>query len=122
MIIVAVDDLLFSSKIRETARHAGAELMFARTPDAVLREARERRPPLVIFDLNADRIQPIPTIQALRQDPDLAGIRLVGFVSHVRTDIIEAARAAGAEVMPRSRFVAELEQLLTGARGLGQEA
>ena len=69
MILVAVEDLLFSSKIRETARHTGAELVFARTPEAVLRQARERRPPLVIFDLDADRIQPIPTIQTNETRP-----------------------------------------------------
>ena len=114
MILVAVEDLLFSSKIRETARHTGAELVFARTPEAVLREARERRPPLVIFDLDADRIQPIPTIQALRQDPALAATRLVGFVSHVRADVTEAAETAGAEVMARSAFVRELARILTG--------
>jgi len=113
MIVVAVDDLLFSSKIRETARHTGAELVFARTPEAVLREARERRPTLVIFDLDAERIQPISAIQAIRRDPDLSGLRLVGFVSHVRADIIEAAEAAGAEAMPRSAFVRELERLLS---------
>jgi len=115
MIVVAVDDLLFSSKIRETARHTGAELVFARTPDAVLRETRERRPTLVIFDLNAERIQPIAAIENIRKDPDLAGVRLVGFVSHVRADIIEAAEAAGAEVMARSSFVRELTEILTGA-------
>ncbi len=112
MIVVAVDDLLFSSKIRETARHTSVDLVFARTPDSVLRETRERRPTLVIFDLNAERIRPIPAIQAIRRDPDLAGIRLVGFVSHVRADIIEAAEAAGAEVMPRSAFARELADLL----------
>jgi len=115
MIVVAVDDLLFSSKIREAARHTGAELVFARTPDAVVRETRERRPALVIFDLDAERIQAIPAIQAIRRDPDLAGTRLVGFVSHVRADIIEAAEAAGAEVMARSAFVRELAQVLTQA-------
>jgi len=112
MILVAVEDLLFSSKIRETARHTGTELVFARTRDAVVRETRERRPALVILDLNAERIQPIAAIEALRQDPDLAGVRLVGFVSHVRADIIEAAEAAGAEVMARSTFVRELAELL----------
>ena len=112
MILVAVDDLLFSSKIRETARHTGAELVFARTPDAILRETRDRRPALVIFDLNAERIQPIPAIQAIRRDPDLAEVRLVGFVSHVRADIIAAAEAAGAEVMARSAFVNRLAEIL----------
>lgn len=114
MIIVAVDDLLFSSKIRESARHAGTELVLVRAPDAVLREARERRPSLVVFDLDAERLQPIPTIRAMKEDPTLAGIRVVGFVSHVRHDVIDTARAAGAEVLPRSQFVQRLGAILRG--------
>jgi PleD family two-component response regulator len=113
MILAAVDDLLFSSKIRATARLVGAEVVFARTPDDILREVRARKPSLVVFDLNADKIQPLAAIGAMKADADLRSIRVLGFVSHVRTDIIEAAQAAGAEVLPRSLFVAKLTELLT---------
>jgi DNA-binding NarL/FixJ family response regulator len=35
------------------------------------------------------------------------GVRVVAFASHVDTATIDAARAAGAEVLPRSRFFAD---------------
>lgn len=113
MVLVAVDDLLFSSKIRATARQIGAEITFARSPAEILRIAREAQPPLALFDLNSAVSDPVATIGALKADPSTAGVRVVAFVSHVQTSLIDAARAAGAdEVLARSAFAANLPQIL----------
>ena len=113
MIIAAVDDLLFSSKIRTVAKQLGVEVVFARTPDAILAETRARRPSLVIFDLNGDRMAPLDTLRSLATDPELRGTRTIGFVSHVQTALIDAAKEAGAsQVMPRSAFAASLADIL----------
>jgi DNA-binding NarL/FixJ family response regulator len=114
MILAAVDDLLFSSKIRTTAKQAGVNLVFARTPAEILEQSRTQKPNLVIFDLNSAKAEPIETIAAMKHDPELATVRTLGFVSHVHTGLIEAARAAGIdEVMARSAFAGNLEQILT---------
>ena len=116
MILVAVDDLLFSSKIRATAKQAGVDLTFARTPDEILQQARSAGPTLVIFDLNSGKTDPIATISALKSDPSLSSIRTIGFASHVHTDLIANARRAGAdEVLPRSAFAAHLGDILLSA-------
>ncbi len=113
MILCAVDDLMFTSKLRAAATHAGASLKFVRSPEALLSEARETRPALIILDLNADRLHPLDMLTSLRADPDLAAIRTVAFVAHTHVDRISAARDAGAdEVMPRSAFVTRLPELL----------
>jgi DNA-binding NarL/FixJ family response regulator len=115
MILVAVDDLLFSSKIRATAKQAGVELAFARSPQEILDQARALMPPLVIFDLNSGKTDPIATIGAMKSDPALAAIRTLGFVSHVDADTIQAARDAGTDqVMARSAFAAQLAEILLG--------
>jgi CheY-like chemotaxis protein len=114
MILVAVDDLLFSSKIRATARQVGVELTFARTPPDILSQARALRPSLVIFDINSQKADPLGTVAALKADPELKAIPTTGFVSHVNTSLILAARDAGMdEVMARSAFVANLPRILT---------
>ena len=114
MVLVAVDDLLFSSKIRSTAKQVGVDLVFARTPDDILSQARALKPSLVIFDINCDKADPIKTVAALKGDPDLHAIPTTGFVSHVDTRLIMAARGAGMdEVMARSAFAANLPQILT---------
>ena len=113
MILVAVDDLLFSSKIRATAKQLGVQISFARTPDDILTQARTLKPTLVVFDINCHKADPINTVAALKADPDLKHIPTTGFVSHVNTSLILAAREAGMdEVMARSAFAANLPQIL----------
>jgi CheY-like chemotaxis protein len=120
MVIVAVDDLLFSSKIRAAAKQTGVELTFARTPAEVLDRARELKPRLVVFDLNSAKVDPIGTIAAMKKDPALAAIPTVGFVSHVDAATIAAARQAGADhVLARSAFASQLAEILV-AGGSGQ--
>ena len=116
MVLIAVDDLLFSSKIRATAKQAGVEIAFARTPSEILEQARTIKPALAIFDLNSAKTDPVATIAAIKQDPELSAIRTIGFASHVHTELIRAARAAGADdVLPRSAFASQLAGILLGA-------
>lgn len=116
MILAAVDDLLFSSKIRNVARRLACDVTFARSMEAILAQTRARRPALVIFDLNAGRMRPLECIAAIRADPGLSGTRIVGFVSHVQGELVEAARQAGADqVMARSAFTTSLPDILSGS-------
>ncbi|MGH2436233.1 MAG: response regulator [bacterium] len=113
MILAAVDDLLFTSKIRAAAKQLGVHVVFARSPEDVLEQARAFRPALAIFDLNSQRLQPLSTLSELKADESLAGIRTIGFISHVQIALIAAARSAGMdEVMPRSAFVAKLGDIV----------
>jgi PleD family two-component response regulator len=113
MVLCAVDDLMFTSKLRAAARGAAVELKFVRSPDALLSEGRTTPPALVIIDLNADRLRPLEMIAAIRADATLAGTRVVGFVSHVDAERVAGARAAGADdVLARSAFVTLLPALL----------
>jgi CheY-like chemotaxis protein len=113
MIICAVDDLLFSVKISTAAKSLNADVYFERSADKVVATVRDKQPSLVIFDLNSVRMKPLEAIAALKSDPQLAGIRTLGYVSHVDAGTIEAARAAGVdEVMARSGFAAQLADIL----------
>jgi PleD family two-component response regulator len=113
MILAALDDLMFTSRIRAAASGIGADVRFARNADEVMTAAREQAPRLIVLDLNARRADPIAVIAALKADPDLSRIRIVGFVSHVQADVIAAARSAGIdEVLARSAFVTRLPDLL----------
>jgi len=116
MILALVDDLMFTSKIRATAKPLGVDLVFARSKETALAEMAKARPAMVILDLNATRIDPLAIVGAMKADASLADIPTVGFVSHVQTDLIDAARRAGVtEVLPRSAFAMNLAEIL--ARG-----
>jgi CheY-like chemotaxis protein len=117
MILCAVDDLMFSIKISTAAKSLGVEIYFERSADGVLPRIREKRPALIIFDLNSAKLRPMDAIRALKADPELKGIRTLGYVSHVQTETIDAARVAGVdEVLARSAFSERLGEILTSGR------
>ena len=116
MIVCAIDDLLFSVKVSTASKALGVELYFERSADKVVSTVREKRPSLVIFDLNSKKLQPLDAIAALKADPELKAIRTLGYVSHVDTATIDAARQAGIDqVQARSAFVERLGEILTSA-------
>jgi hypothetical protein len=88
-LIYLVNDLLFVSKIRETARQLGFDVERAATPEALQSSAAASA--VVILDLR--RPDAIATLDALRADAATEKIPAVGFVDHEREDILEAARA-----------------------------
>jgi len=113
MILAVLDDLMFTSKIKTTASQLGAAVTFARSADAALGEMRKAAPSLVILDLNNARMNPLAIVASMKQDPALASIPTVGFVSHVDTATINAARDAGVgEILARSAFTSQLAEIL----------
>jgi CheY-like chemotaxis protein len=113
MVLCVVDDLMFSIKISTTAKAIGAAIYFERNPDMVVPRIREKQPSLVIFDLNSARLRPLEAIAALKADPALRQVPTLGYVSHVATDVIQAARAAGVDqVLARSAFTERLAEIL----------
>jgi PleD family two-component response regulator len=114
VILAVLDDLMFSSKIKTTATQLGIPVAFARSGQSALEHMRKEAPTLVIFDLNSARADPLTTVTTMRADGALAAIPTVGFVSHVQTELIDAARRAGVgEVLARSAFAARLPEILT---------
>jgi DNA-binding NarL/FixJ family response regulator len=116
MVLCAVDDLLFSIKISTAAKALGVDIYFERSAEQVVPRIREKRPGLVIFDLNSRKLRPIETIAELKGDAELRSIQTLGYVSHVDTATIESARAAGVDqVLARSAFADRLGEILTSA-------
>jgi DNA-binding NarL/FixJ family response regulator len=116
MIVCAIDDLIFSIRISTAAKSLNAEVYFERSGDRLMDTIREKRPSLVIFDLNSARLRPLEAIVSLKNDQELSATRTLGYVSHVDTTTIEAARAAGVDqVLARSAFVSQLGEILTSA-------
>lgn len=106
--------MFFASKIRAVAEAAGVEISFPRSVDAVVSKARETKPGLIVVDLHNQRIDPIALARELKSHEDLRGIRLLGFFSHVQTELQRNAIAAGFDqVIPRSVFARDLAGILT---------
>jgi len=112
-VLALVDDLLFLSRIREAARAAGIEVRAVRGASELLGAARQDGR-LVLVDADSERLP--WAVAALRAEPGTAALPVIAFVSHVRADRAEAARAAGASrVLARSAFVNQLPELVAQA-------
>ncbi len=109
--IAWVEDLMFLSRIRAAA--PGSKVAVVLEPAALLEACRRLRDPLVLVDLDCVGRDAVPAIRALRREPDLEGVSIVGFVSHVEVERAGAAREAGiSRILARSAFVRELPGML----------
>lgn len=98
-IVAYVPDIMDRSKVAAAAPGA----MFVRTPADLAGAAAGAD--LVVVDLSRPGV-----LEALA---GVAGVRTLGFGSHVDRDLLSAATAAGCDdVLPRSRFFADIQALL----------
>jgi len=111
VVIVVVDDMFFASKIRAVAEAVGVEISFPRTREALIEKAREAQ--LIVVDLHNQRFDPVEVATDLKADEELRAIPMIGFFSHVETELRENALAAGFDqVLPRSVFTRDLPKIL----------
>ncbi|MDQ3863569.1 MAG: response regulator [Actinomycetota bacterium] len=114
-VFAAVEDLLFKSKISETASSLGIEATFPRNPDRLLEAVRESPPDLLVLDLNSARFEPLTLLGSLKSDRAARDVFTVGFLSHLQRDLAVAAREAGCDrVLARSAFTKDLPRILAG--------
>ena len=114
-VLAAVEDLLFKSKISETASTLGIEASFPRNPKRLLEALHESPPDLLVLDLNSARFEPLSLLRSVRSEEATSDVPTVGFLSHVQKDLAVAAREAGCDrIVARSAFTRDLPQILAG--------
>lgn len=114
-ILAAVDDMFFASKIRATADQIGLEVRFAKSAEDALEKARRESPALIIADLHSTKCEPFELARGIKADESLQSIHLLGFFSHVQTELQGKAEQSGFDrVMPRSIFSKNLPEILAG--------
>jgi len=114
-VLAAVEDLLFKSKISETADQLGIEARFPRSQKRLLDALRESTPDLLVLDLNSSRFEPLELLQTVKSEAVTRQVSTLGFLSHVQKDLAVAAKEAGCDrVMARSAFTRDLPKILAG--------
>jgi DNA-binding NarL/FixJ family response regulator len=113
-VAVLVDDMFFAAKINNAA--SACERVVDRIKSREHLEGLVANPPsLIIVDLNSDRLDPLEAIGVLKGSSELSHIPIVGFVSHVQTELIRSAQRAGCDyVLPRSAFTQLLVEIVAG--------
>ena len=113
-IIAVVDDMFFAAKIRAVAEAVGVEISFPRSKEVLIQQARETKPRLIVVDLHNQKFDSNELAGELKSDEQLRDIRILGFFSHVQTELQKNALAAGFDqVVPRSVFARDLPKILS---------
>jgi CheY-like chemotaxis protein len=111
-VVAVVSDLMFTAKIQDAAKRAGVEAVFMKSKHQAI-EAAKRDPALIILDLNDRALDALDLIGALKADDETRAVHLLGYVSHVETDLRRAALEKGCdEVQPRSAFSKNVQVIL----------
>ena len=107
--LVISPDLFFTSKVTGTAHALG--LRVEAFDNVAMATARLSLGDVacVLFDLGAPRASITDLFAAMSSATQ---VPVIAFGSHVNVELLEAARAAGAEVMPRSQFASTLPDIL----------
>jgi DNA-binding NarL/FixJ family response regulator len=107
VLVIAVSDLMFQSRIRAAAAAVGADWQIADDAPAVM--AALEAADAVIIDLHDRAFEAMEALAAARA----AGARVLAFGRHTEPALLRSAREAGAEiVVPRSQLVQELPLLI----------
>ena len=107
-VVVILEDMMFTVRIADAGKRAGVQIDFAKKQDDLA--ARLPGAVAAILDLN---YVPPETIRALKSAPETREIPLVGYVSHVETEVIRQARESGCDtILARSAFVQKLSEMM----------
>jgi hypothetical protein len=117
-VLVAVRDLLLRSRISEVAGRIGVPVQLARRGVSLSQSAKELGGGTALVDLGEPGV-----LDELRLVKAAGGVRVIGFLGHLQTDLASAALAAGAdEVLSRGQLVQRLEDVLRAGAQAGAGA
>lgn len=112
-LLVAVRDLVFRSKIHAAAERLGVPLRIAPRGTPLSEAARDLGPGTVLVDLSEPGV-----VEEVRRVKRAGGVRVVGFLGHLETELARAARDAGAdEVLSRGQLAGRLDDVVRSATG-----
>lgn len=109
-IFLASGDLQARARVGAAAERIGAEVVEGA---AVGFGDRLEGVDVLVLDLDAGRDAALAELAPLAVDGRLPA-RVIGFFSHIDTDLEAAAGAAGVEPVRRGRFWGDLEEILRG--------
>lgn len=113
-VIIAVNNMIFTSKIMSVLDGLDAEGIKAIRSDDIFTKAQAVRPNLIIIDLNLNGIEAPQLINKLRSYEATKRIPIVCYSPHVMADSMKAAMAAGAtEVLTNNKMTASMNRIVT---------
>ena len=112
-VILAVNNMIFTSKIMSILDNLEAEGVKAIRSDEIFTKAQEMKPDLIIMDLNLNGIEAPSLINKLRSYKATCGIPILCYSPHIMVDQMRAAMKAGAtEVLTNTKMTMRMSRIL----------
>lgn len=112
-VIIAANNMIFTSKIMTILDGMEAEGIKAIRSDEIFTKAQEMQPDLIIIDLNLNGIEAPSLINKLRSYGATRSIPIVCYSPNTLKDQMKAAKTAGAtEVLPNSKMTSRMNTIL----------
>lgn len=112
-ILVAVNDIFFYTKVRDTLKAQGYALERARVQAEVREKTAALRPAAVVLNMNDPAVDGLRALESLRADSETKTVPVLAFANHEEVDTWNRARALGVtKIVSRNEFSARTKELV----------
>src|SRR5688500_2733721 len=107
------DNLLFSSQISAGLARLGLAVDTVGSPGGTVERLADAPPAVILVNLASDRLQPLGLVRAVKAEPRLAAVPVIGYTGHTEQARIQAGRDAGCDrVVANSAITGDLASVL----------
>ena len=104
VVLVADDDEDILLLVTARLRREGHEIVQARDGREALAAVRERRPDIAVLDVGMPGLDGLEVLAAIRDDPELANVRVLLLTAKAQEQDVRRGYAAGADAYMKKPF------------------
>jgi len=113
IVLAAITDVFFYTKLRDVARASGYTLERTRTLDDVLARAAALQPAGLVMNLNEEGFDAFQALSRLKADTTLKSIPILAFANHEEVETWRRAKELGVtKIVSRNEFSARTKDLV----------
>jgi len=113
IVLVAVSDVFFYTKIRDAFKPAGYTLNRLKSETDIEAKAKALQPVAIVLNMNDPALNGAQALQTLKQNDTLKHIPILAFANHEEVDTWRAAKEMGIDkIVSRNEFSARTLALL----------
>jgi len=120
IILIAVSDVFFYTKVRDALKPQGYTLEKARTEHEISEKAGALHPAAVILNINDEALDAFKALEALKGDERSKAIPVLAFANHEEVDNWKRAQQLGVtKIVSRNEFSSKTLALIQEVVGTG---
>ncbi|WP_447974119.1 response regulator [Nitrospira sp. Kam-Ns4a] len=113
VILVAVNDVFFYTKLRDALRGSAYTLERARTQDDVPAKTAPAAPAALVINLNEERLDPFRAIEDFHRSAAGRSLPILAFANHEEVETWRRAKELGVtKIVSRNEFSARTKELI----------